>query len=256
MLQCKTVRVPTGGRSVNPMRGVATPKAFTTPRAFAGPRHTASCAFGSDALALVSIARPTGIDSKRRVTVCRSVGQGATATVGLPALLALDGSYEEAVTFTPVGNWILPGRVMLDSYEEAVTFTPVGNWILPGRVMLDSYEEAVTFTPVGNWILPGRVMLDSYEEAVTFTPVGNWILPGRVMLGRYPYVEPSRCPSRNEGDETLSTILKEGHITTFVSLQAETPAQTPLQMLLKLAARMAPPYREIADLIKAATAEK
>jgi hypothetical protein len=38
------------------------------------------------------------------------------------------------------------------------------------------------------------------------------------MLGRYPYVEPSRCYTRDQGDQQLDEILRAG-VTTFVSLQ-------------------------------------
>ena len=38
------------------------------------------------------------------------------------------------------------------------------------------------------------------------------------MLGRYPFVEPSRCRSRDVGEEQLRRLLKAG-VTTFVCLQ-------------------------------------
>ena len=38
------------------------------------------------------------------------------------------------------------------------------------------------------------------------------------MLGRYPFVEPSRCRSRDVGEEQLRQLLAAG-ITVFVSLQ-------------------------------------
>jgi hypothetical protein len=37
-------------------------------------------------------------------------------------------------------------------------------------------------------------------------------------VGRYPYVEPSRCKTYQEGEQKLEQILKAG-ITTFMSLQ-------------------------------------
>lgn len=58
----------------------------------------------------------------------------------------------------------------------------------------------------------------TYESAHSFASYANWIVPGRIMLGRYPYVEPSRCQHREQGEEQLSAILGAG-ITTFVSLQ-------------------------------------
>ncbi len=39
------------------------------------------------------------------------------------------------------------------------------------------------------------------------------------MLGRYPFVEPSRCQSRDVGEKQLRQLLNAG-ITTFVCLQA------------------------------------
>jgi hypothetical protein len=44
------------------------------------------------------------------------------------------------------------------------------------------------------------------------------------MQGRYPYVEPSRCVTREEGEEHLTEILQAG-VTTFVCLQEEIPEQ-------------------------------
>lgn len=43
-------------------------------------------------------------------------------------------------------------------------------------------------------------------------------MPGSLLVGRYPYVEPSRCKSYQEGEAKLEQILKAG-ITTFMSLQ-------------------------------------
>jgi hypothetical protein len=52
----------------------------------------------------------------------------------------------------------------------------------------------------------------------------NWLLPGYVMVGRYPFIEPSRCKERAQGEAQLEAILNAG-ITTFVCLQAEIPPQ-------------------------------
>ena len=59
---------------------------------------------------------------------------------------------------------------------------------------------------------------DHYESNTKFASYGNWLLPGHLMVGRYPFVEPSRCTSRELGVEQLQQILEAG-ITTFVSLQ-------------------------------------
>jgi hypothetical protein len=63
-----------------------------------------------------------------------------------------------------------------------------------------------------------------------FSTYSNWIVPGYLMLGRYPFVEPRRCESHEQGQQQLQQILDAG-ITTFVCLQAELPRQEgmPLQ---------------------------
>ncbi|GAX75232.1 hypothetical protein CEUSTIGMA_g2677.t1 [Chlamydomonas eustigma] len=89
---------------------------------------------------------------------------------------------------------------------------------------------------------------DSYEEWHTFKPYANWLVPGHVMLGRYPFVEPSRCLSRKQGEEQLSQILNVG-ITTFVCLQDELPPQD----MLKISGKDGfLPYKTTAELIQAA----
>jgi len=67
------------------------------------------------------------------------------------------------------------------------------------------------------------------------------------MLGRYPFVEPSRCRSRTQGEEQLEKILKEG-VTTFVSLQAEIPPQEEMKIGGKAGFL---PYKATAELIQA-----
>lgn len=62
---------------------------------------------------------------------------------------------------------------------------------------------------------------ENYEETCAFTDFANWLIPGRLMLGRYPFVEPSRCRSRDVGEEQLRQLLAAG-ITVFVSLQVGT----------------------------------
>lgn len=62
------------------------------------------------------------------------------------------------------------------------------------------------------------LLADNYEATCAFTDFANWLIPGRVMLGRYPFVEPSRCRSRDVGEEQLRQLLSAG-ITAFVSLQ-------------------------------------
>lgn len=71
------------------------------------------------------------------------------------------------------------------------------------------------------------------------------------MLGRYPYVEPSRCLTRNEGDAQLKAIIAAG-ITTFVSLQQELPPQHEMR-LAGIDGFL--PYRAPAQIIAAGRSE-
>jgi hypothetical protein len=73
----------------------------------------------------------------------------------------------------------------------------------------------------------------SYEAACAFADFSNWLIPGRVMLGRYPFVEPSRCRSRDVGEEQLRRLLAAG-VTTFVCLQV-LPACLPASRFLPAA---------------------
>jgi len=77
---------------------------------------------------------------------------------------------------------------------------------------------------------PALPTLDGgYETVCTFSSYGNWLLPGSLMLGRYPYVEPSRCLSREQGEQQLEALIQAG-ITTFVSLQEEVPPQDAMRL--------------------------
>jgi hypothetical protein len=67
------------------------------------------------------------------------------------------------------------------------------------------------------WLLMMSCAAD-YGARHAFSSFANWLVPGRIMLGRYPYVEPSRCTSREQGEAQLQQILEAG-ITTFVCLQ-------------------------------------
>ncbi|PNH00443.1 hypothetical protein TSOC_013733, partial [Tetrabaena socialis] len=87
----------------------------------------------------------------------------------------------------------------------------------------------------------------AYESTVAFSDSANWLIPGSVMLGRYPYVEPSRCLRREQGDKHLALILEAG-VTTFVSLQAELPPQAQMTLAGKNGFL---PYKSTADLIRA-----
>lgn len=65
---------------------------------------------------------------------------------------------------------------------------------------------------------------NTYETMVSFTEYANWLVPGALMTGRYPFVEPSRCTCRIEGEKQLERIISHG-IKTFVCLQDELPHQ-------------------------------
>jgi alanine transaminase len=62
------------------------------------------------------------------------------------------------------------------------------------------------------------LLADNYESAHSFSDFANWLVPGTLLVGRYPYVEPSRCKTYQQGEQKLDQILKAG-VTTFVSLQ-------------------------------------
>ena len=91
----------------------------------------------------------------------------------------------------------------------------------------------------------------TYESACKFTPYANWIIPGHVMLGRYPYVEPSRCHTRDQGDSQLETIMHAGP-TTFVCLQSEVPPQDQIRLA---GVDGFLPYRAAAQLVAASMSE-
>lgn len=93
---------------------------------------------------------------------------------------------------------------------------------------------------------PLPVLDDHYESNMAFASYANWLLPGHLMVGRYPFVEPSRCASRELGEEQLKQILEAG-ITTFVSLQAELPPQEQMKLAGKNGFL---PYKATADLIR------
>ncbi|DBB17424.1 hypothetical protein WJX82_010099 [Trebouxia sp. C0006] len=79
-------------------------------------------------------------------------------------------------------------------------------------------------------VLPALPALDdTYQDRVKFTPYANWLIPGHLMVGRYPYVEPSRCPSRDKGEAQVRNIVEAG-ITTFVCLQEELPSQDKMKI--------------------------
>lgn len=68
------------------------------------------------------------------------------------------------------------------------------------------------------------------------------------MLGRYPFVEPSRCQSREQGEKQLEAILKSG-MNTFVCLQAELPPQESMTLAGKSGFL---PYKSTAELMQSA----
>lgn len=94
--------------------------------------------------------------------------------------------------------------------------------------------------------LPSLMPLDgTYEAAHEFSTYANWLIPGRLMLGRYPFIEPSRRLTREQGEQQLAQILTAG-VTTFISLQAELPEQSQIPAG-GVGGFLA--YRPVADLI-------
>lgn len=67
-------------------------------------------------------------------------------------------------------------------------------------------------------------------------------------MGRYPYVEPSRCTTHEQGELQIEEIIKAGpHV--FASLQAELPPQAEMKIgghdgFL--------PYKAVVELVAAA----
>lgn len=72
-----------------------------------------------------------------------------------------------------------------------------------------------------------RFFLPGSQAVHCFTDYANWLIPGHLLVGRYPYVEPSRCKDRAKGEDQLMELVQAG-CTTFISLQAEIPAQEKL----------------------------
>lgn len=90
---------------------------------------------------------------------------------------------------------------------------------------------------------------DDYKERHAFTSYANWIVPGHIMLGRYPFVEPNRCKTREQGEQQLRAILSTG-VSTFVSLQGEMPPQAKMPIGGKDGFY---PYKSTTDLVAACT---
>lgn len=65
---------------------------------------------------------------------------------------------------------------------------------------------------------------DDYHSTMGFSEYANWLIPGVLMAGRYPFVEPSRCTKRADGEAMLEQLVMSG-IKTFISLQGELPPQ-------------------------------
>jgi len=88
----------------------------------------------------------------------------------------------------------------------------------PQRLVLCHATEGVTDATA----LPP--MDGFFGDAHTFSSYANWLVPGELLVGRYPFIEPSRCRTRIQGEDRLKTILDAG-VTVFCSLQAELPEQ-------------------------------
>lgn len=99
----------------------------------------------------------------------------------------------------------------------------------------------------------------SFESTAAFSSYAHWLIPGHLMLGRYPFIEPSRCRTRADGEAQLAAILDAG-VTAFVCLQAELPPQADVPVggvggflpyrptvTLMASARSGPPSLEVMD---------
>lgn len=88
----------------------------------------------------------------------------------------------------------------------------------------------------------------NYESQAAFSAYANWLLPGRLMAGRYPYVEPSRCATYEQGEAQVEAIVLAG-ATVFVSLQEELPPQKDMTIG---GANGYLPYKAVVELMAAA----
>jgi len=94
-------------------------------------------------------------------------------------------------------------------------------------------------------------MDQDYEIKMKFQEYANWLIPGSLMAGRYPFVEPSRCRDRNEGEKMLEALITAG-VTSFISLQGEIPPQ--VEMPMKGVGGFLP-YKAAATLIASALSD-
>lgn len=108
-------------------------------------------------------------------------------------------------------------------------------------------STAPVSTTNGTATYPQLAPLDGkYEDGHAFSDFANWLIPDKLLVGRYPYVEPSRCKTYEDGEKKLQQILKAG-ITSFISLQAEVPSQDELRLA---GVNGFMPYKAAAELIK------
>lgn len=70
--------------------------------------------------------------------------------------------------------------------------------------------------------------VDDYKyRPETYRGFCNWILPGMLMVGQYPCPSPEpQSPSLEDCQRHLETVIRDGRIRLFVSLQSEIPPQT------------------------------
>lgn len=74
-------------------------------------------------------------------------------------------------------------------------------------------------------LLPLDATYEARHEFAIRPELCNWLIPGRLLLGRYPYCEPSRCKSRDEGEVQLKELVQDAGVTAFICLQDELPPQ-------------------------------
>ena len=92
---------------------------------------------------------------------------------------------------------------------------------------------------------------EDYGAKLRFSHYANWLIPGALMTGRYPFVEPSRCRTHDEGEKMLEELIDAG-IDTFYCLQGELPPQE--EIPLKGVDGFLP-YRATATLIASAKSD-
>ncbi|GMH42345.1 hypothetical protein BSKO_10264 [Bryopsis sp. KO-2023] len=129
---------------------------------------------------------------------------------------------------------------------------PIRYGFVAGASSRPRYRNRATHAMNGASPLPELLDVGDpeFDSTYAFASYSNWLVPGRIMLGRYPFIEPSRCRTREMGEAQLRQILEAG-IGTFVCLQDEVPPQDEMRVGGENGFL---PYKATVELIAAAMA--